>query len=133
MSEMNSRRQFVKIALGISGLALIAPKIAFGQQERRRGGGGAGAAPAAGDKKTLVKPGEGLAANLHYVEKKSDIKDPALKADKGGVSFDKQKCSNCMFYTADGKVDGQDVGKCTLFQNLYVKGEGWCNSWAKKA
>lgn len=131
MSEMNSRRQFVKLALGVSGLALISPKIVLAAEERRRAG--AAGAAAGGGSVPLVKPGEGMAVSMNYVEKKSDLKNASLKTERQGVSFDKQFCHNCMFYTADGKHDGADVGKCTVFNNQHVKSEGWCSSWAKKA
>ncbi len=129
MSQDNSRRQFVKIALGLSGLALVAPRLAMGQ-ERRRGGAAGGTAAGA---KTLVKPGEGMAASLNYVEKNSEVKNPSLKVERQGMPFAQQTCANCMFYTADGKIGADDVGKCTIFSNQYVKGAGWCSSWAKKA
>lgn len=131
MSQMNSRRQFVKLALGVSGLALLAPKSVVAE-ERRRGGGAA--AGAGGDLALpLVKPGEGMAANLNYHHKHTDVKNAALKVERQGTAWDKQHCNNCMLYTKVGQKDGEEVGKCTLFNGMLVKGQGWCASWSKKA
>ncbi len=129
MSQMNTRRQFVKLALGVSGLALLNPQSAVAQ-ERRRGGGAA----AGGDLALpLVKPGEGMAASVNYQHKHSDVKNAALKVERQGTAWDKQYCNNCMLYTKVGQKDGEEVGKCTLFANQLVKGQGWCASWSKKA
>ena len=127
-TSANSRRQFVKLALGLSGLALVAPQLVTAE-ERRRGGSPADGSSAG---KKLVKPGEGMAASLNYIENHADLKNAALKMTRQGVPFEKQLCSGCMFYAADGKVDGSDAGKCTVLANQYVKGAGWCSSWAKK-
>ena len=132
MSEMNSRRQFVKIALGVGGLALLLPNSVLA--ERRRGGGAAAAGGAQGDLALpLVKPGEGMAASVNYYHKHSDVKNAALKVERQGLAWDKQFCTNCMLYTKSGQKDGSEVGKCTLFSGMLVKGEGWCASWSKKA
>lgn len=128
MSQMNSRRQFVKLALGAGGLALLSPKFVFGAEGRRRGGSAAGG----GGSLPMVKPGEGMAASLHYVEKNTDTKDPSLKVERQGVPFAKQQCQHCMLFTADGKQNGVDVGKCTLFSGMHVRATGWCSSWTKK-
>lgn len=132
MSQCNSRRQFVKLALGVSGLALLSPAVLG--QERRRGGKPGAAAGAGGDTNLpLVKPGEGMAASVRYVHKNTEVKDASLKVDRAGVPFAKQTCSTCMLYTKAGMKDGEEVGKCTLFAGQLVKGGGWCASWAKKA
>jgi hypothetical protein len=39
-----------------------------------------------------------------------------------------QKCSNCMFFTAEGG----GLGKCQLFAQGYVEETGWCSSWTAK-
>lgn len=133
MSQINSRRQFVKLVLGASGIALLAPKAVFGAEGRRRTAPAAGAAPAAGGELPLVKPGEGMAASVHYVHNKNDLKDASLKVDRQGTPFAKQGCATCMLFTPDGKQGGEAVGKCTLFNGQHVKATGWCASWSKKA
>jgi len=133
MSQCNSRRQFVKLALGVSGLAFLSPNV-FGEERRRTAKPGAAGAAAGGDLALpLVKPGEGMAASLNYHHKNTDIKDAALKVDRAGTPFAQQTCSKCMLYTKAGMKAGEEVGKCTLFAGMLVKGSGWCTSWAKKA
>ena len=81
-----------------------------------------------------VKPGEGMAASLNYKESWKEVKDAKLKTERQGVPFGaNQICSKCMLYTTVGKKDGHEAGKCTLFANQLVRGEGWCSSWSKKA
>lgn len=133
MSEiMNSRRQFIKVA-AVGGASLMVLNSVAQAEEKRRA-----AKPAeGGDKKeslSFVKPGEGMAASVNYQEDPEKmIKDAALKVDRQGVKFANQKCSGCMLYTSEGKKDGVEAGKCTLFANKLVKGNGWCASWSKKA
>jgi len=127
MEQKTSRRQFFKMAAVASGAMLLAPRILWA--ERRKAGGGGG-----GDLDLpLVEPGKGMAANLNYHNKNTDVKEAALKADRQGVKFADQKCEKCMLYTHVGKKGGADVGKCTLFANQLVHSTGWCASWAKKA
>jgi hypothetical protein len=142
MSQPQSRRQFVKIALGVGSLALFAPKV-FSAEERRKAkpatGGGAASGPAGaaggGDATApLVVPGSpGLASSVHYVHKNSEVKDAALKVERGGTPFAQQTCSKCMLFTPAGKKGGEDVGNCSLFAGQVVKATGWCASWSKKA
>ncbi|MEZ0391011.1 MAG: high-potential iron-sulfur protein [Pseudobdellovibrionaceae bacterium] len=132
----NSRRDFVKLALGAGGAVLLANSVMA--QERRRGGaapsGTAATGSGGGDLALpLVKPGEGMAASVQYHFKNSDVKDAKLKVDRAGVPFAQQTCSKCMLYTKAGMKDGEEVGKCTLFAGMLVKGGGWCASWSKKA
>jgi hypothetical protein len=148
MSEESnsSRRQFFKTAAAFGGLALLMPALVQGAEERRRaapaaGAGGAapGAAAGAGAggnadlNLPLVKPGEGMAASLHYQHNHKDIKDKSLMVERQGVPFDKQHCAVCMLYTPVGKKNGEDVGKCALFAGQLVKATGWCTSFSKKA
>lgn len=123
----NSRRNFIKMAAGLAGVALLMPKSVLGE------GGSRGGGAAAGGDLPLVEPGKGMAVGVNYVAKNSDVKDAKLKVDRAGVPFAKQTCANCALYTAAGKKAGADVGKCAIFANQLVKGEGWCNSWSKKA
>lgn len=133
MSQINSRRQFMKIALGVGGLLAFASPTLMAAEERRRAQptGGAGGAGDLG--LPLVKPGEGMAANLKYVHNHKDLKDASLKVERQATPFAKQHCKNCMLYTKVGNKDGAEVGKCTLFNGMLVKSEGWCQSWSKKA
>ncbi len=130
MSQQDSRRQLFKIALGISGLALLAPKSLFAEEKRRAKPGAAGGGDLA---LPLVEPGKGMAANMNYQHSQAGVKDAAMKVERQGVPFAGQYCNKCMLYSSVGKKDGAEVGKCTLFTGQLVKGEGWCSSWAKKA
>jgi hypothetical protein len=124
---MSTRREALKKMATLSAVALVAPKVFA---EKRRGGGAA----AGGDANLpLVEPGKGMAASVNYFHRHEDIKDAKLKADRQGVKWEKQYCNNCMLYTKVGNKNGEEVGKCTLFQGQLVKGQGWCASWAKKA
>lgn len=136
MSDSTSRRQFFKFAAAFGGLALLMPNLVQGAEERRRAGKPADAGGAAGGGDTalpLVKPGEGMAKNLNYHHDHKDIKDKSLMVERQGVPFEKQHCSGCMLFTAVGKKDGDEVGKCTLFSGQLVKAKGWCASYSKKA
>ncbi|WP_413287591.1 high-potential iron-sulfur protein [Bdellovibrio sp. HCB337] len=136
MQHNTSRRRFFKQAGQMLGLALVAPAL-FGSKalaEERRRRSAEGAAPAAGGGDLpMVEPGKGTAAPVNYVHKHSDVKDAALKVDRGGVSFDKQFCNNCSFYTKHGTKNGEETGKCQIFPNQLVKGTAWCSTWTKKA
>jgi hypothetical protein len=139
MSEMKTRRDFMKLAFGVSGLALLAPNILMAEERRRSkpaGGaaGASGAGAAGGDLNApMVKPGEGMAASVNYQFKHEDVKDPALKVERQGVPFKDQHCKTCMLYTKAGMKNGEEVGKCTLFNGQLVKANAWCASWSKKA
>ncbi|MEZ4741820.1 MAG: high-potential iron-sulfur protein [Bdellovibrionota bacterium] len=56
-------------------------------------------------------------------------------ADKAGVKAKDQFCHNCQLFVATGTLKGSKdtVGKCQILPTGYVKGDGWCNSWVKKA
>lgn len=128
MSQLDSRRSFLTM-LGLTGIALLGSQKLFAEEKRRAkkpGAGGDAGLP-------LVEPGKGMAANMNYQHKHSDVKSADLKIVRSGVPFDKQYCDGCMLYASAGKQGGEDVGKCTLFAGQVVKAKGWCSSWAKKA
>ena len=125
-----NRRHFLKVAAGVLGAAVVASKVEIaGAEEKRRakkgGGGGDLDLP-------IVKPGEGVAGSLNYQHTHDAVKDAKFKVDRAGVSFDKQKCSGCVFYAKVGDKDGGEVGKCQLIAGFLVKTGGWCSSWNKK-
>ncbi len=137
-SENKPRRAFLKLALGMGGMALIAPKILLAEERRRSkpaaGDAAGGAAAGGGDTNLpLVKPGEGMAANVNYHFKHEDIKDASLKVERQGVAFKEQHCKSCMLYAKAGNKGSEEVGKCTLFNGQLVKSSAWCASWSKKA
>ncbi len=139
MSHSTSRRQFMQLFAAFGGLALLMPSLSQAAEERRRakpdaGGAGAAAGGGAGDLALpLVKPGEGMAASVHYVHDHKDLKDASLKVERQGLAFDKQHCKACMLFTGVGKKGSDEVGKCTLFAGQLVKANGWCASFSKKA
>ncbi len=130
-SQLDNRRGFIKLALGVSGMALLAPNILLAEERRRT----KSPSDAAGGDANLpmVKPGEGMAASVNYSFKHEEIKDASLKIPRQGVPFEKQHCQSCMLYSKAGNKDGQEVGKCTLFNGQLVKSTAWCASWSKKA
>jgi len=141
MEAKSSRRQFFTFAGTMLGLAVLAPAVlgsrAFAEERRRaRSEGGAAPAAAGGGNDLnlpMVEPGKGQAAAVNYVLKHQDVKDKALKVERGGVAFEKQQCANCSFYTKAGNKNGKEVGKCQIFPNMLVESPAWCSTWNKKA
>ena len=115
------RRDFFKNAIGISGLALVAPVIittlqsstAVAEESRRK--------KADAGSSDMVDPNDPTAMALEYVE-------DAKKNKKSAGN----KCATCNFYTKADKKNGKEVGACTLFPKKFVMANGYCNSWAKK-
>jgi hypothetical protein len=140
MDQKTSRRQFFTRAGQVFGIALVAPSIlsstVFAAEERRRArpteGAAAGGAGAGADK-PMVDPKSDQAKAVHFVTKKADVKDAALKTERNGVPFDKQFCNGCQFYVPAGKKGGGEVGSCQILSGNLVPSQGWCTTWAKKA
>jgi hypothetical protein len=137
MVQNNSRRRFFVIAGQMLGLATIAPLLfgsrVFAEEKRRARPSAGGAAGGADAELTMVEPGKGAAGAVNYQFKHSDVKEAALKVDRGGLPFEKQFCNNCNFYTKHSTKNGEEVGKCQIFPNQLVKSTAWCSSWNKKA
>jgi len=141
MDPQNSRRRFFVHMGQMLGLAAIAPALfsskVFAEEKRRARPAEGGAAPAAGGGKEIdlpmVEPGKGQAAAVSYSLKHADVKDAALKVERGGVAFDKQFCTGCNFYKKVGDKNGGEVGTCQIFPGQLVKGTAWCSTWTKKA
>jgi hypothetical protein len=139
MDQKASRRQFFTTLGSFVGLAVMAPAVLSSRafaEERRRARPAEGAAPAAGGADLnlpMVEPGKGPAAAVSYALDHKNVKDAALKVDRGGVAFDKQHCENCSFFTKAGKKGSKEVGKCQIFQNQLVESTAWCSTWNKKA
>lgn len=128
-----NRRSFFKAAILTVG-AVVGYSAIANAEERRRGAkpasGGAAAA-------TLVDPKDSAAKGVNYVTKHSDVKDAKLQADRSGVKFKDQKCSNCVFYVKDKEttVSGKKAAPCQMpfAANKVVEADAWCTSWAKKS
>lgn len=140
MEQNSSRRRFFVHVGQMLGLAAVAPTLlsskVFAEERRRARPAEGGAAPAAGGgdlNLPMVEPGKGSAGPVNYHFKHSDVKDAALKVERGGVPFEKQFCTGCSFYTKAGNKGGEEVGKCQIFPNQLVKGTAWCSTWTKKA
>lgn len=114
-----SKREFLKKALGLTGLALIAPAVMNSLVVSK----------AQAAELPLLDPNDPLAKGVKYAADKKDVKDAAVKTERQGVKWDAQKCDNCSFFTADGA----GVGKCVIFAGKHVKSAAWCTSWTKKA
>lgn len=116
------RRDFLQSILGLSGAVAIAPLIlttlnsskAFAEESRRKKTGG-------GDS-DMVDVNDATAKAIGYVE-------DAKKASKAAGN----KCSTCSLYVKTEMRNGKEVGTCTIFPKKLVVGNGYCNSWAKKA
>lgn len=142
MNHDQKRREFLKNAFQVVGLAAAAPVVmkAFSStafaEERRRGGATPAATPAGGATGDLalplVKVGEGMAAGVNYVEDTAQVKKAELKIERSGVKFADQHCANCGFYSKVGTKDGKEVGKCTIFSGQLVHAKAWCSTWNKK-
>jgi ribosomal protein S27AE len=132
-----SRRRFFIHVGQMLGLAALAPVLfsakALAEEKRRARPTEGGAAGGAEAGLTMVEPGKGAGAAVNYVLKHSDVKDAALKIERGGLPFEKQLCTNCGFYAKHSVKNGEEVGKCQIFPNQLVKGSAWCASWNKKA
>ena len=124
MTQKMNRRAFVKtIGGGVLGLPLISslltqlPTKLFGADV---------------PEKDLLKETDAPAKAVNYCPDASHPKTcPAhAKADKKD-----QKCQGCQFYTKAGEFKGAEVGNCILFNapKKYVKSNGWCQSFVKKA
>lgn len=128
----NERREIMKGAaaavIAVGGALLVGMPVQAEERRRARGGN----SESSGDL-PMVKAGEGMAVSLNYVDDKKNTKDAKLKTERSGVAWDKQHCNNCMLYEKIKGSGGSEVGKCQLFANQSVKGQGWCTSWAKKA
>lgn len=115
-SQMNSRRDFLKVALSLSAIpALLSfSKVGFAQQKKKKkgdAGGGVGEAI----------PGKGSAGAIKYQSDKTKV-PKAEQVAKGNIPWDKQHCANCILF---------QNGVCTLItdNNKKVKPTGWCPSW----
>lgn len=116
------RREFFKSILGLTGAVAIAPFIlttlnsskAFTEESRRKKSGG-------GDS-DMVDPKEATAKAVGYVE-------DSKKAPKAAGN----NCANCALYVKTEMKNGNEVGTCAIFPKKFVLGNGYCNSWAKKA
>lgn len=86
------------------------------------------------DPTTAVNPEDAQPKALGYVHDGATV-DVKIWTKKAGPDGDKQKCSSCALYLQGGlKAEGQEGewGKCAIFPNALVAGNGWCNSWAPK-
>ncbi|MCS6838093.1 MAG: high-potential iron-sulfur protein [Bdellovibrionaceae bacterium] len=129
----NSRRNFLtKIFTGLGLVALFLKSEELLAQRKKKASESASASKPTSDDLPLVTPGQGMAKSVNYVHDKKDLTDKTLKTERQGVKFENQQCSNCILYTAHGKRNEVEVGKCQLFPNQVVKASGWCSSWAKK-
>jgi hypothetical protein len=116
---MNSRRDFLKMALTLSALpaVLALGQNAFAQQKKKKKGDAGAAAGGYG----MAVPGKGSAGAIKYVEDKSKVAK-ADQVEKGGIPFAKQDCANCILH---------QNGICTIMtdNNRKVKPTGWCPTW----
>ena len=125
MNDQINRRGFFKVIAGAVGLVAVAPTAinslfasSASAQEKRR------SAPAAdaGGAMPMVDVNDATAKAVGYVE------DAKKSANSKG-----NHCSTCGFYTKKETKNGKEVGTCTIFAGKLVYGQGFCNSWNKKA
>ena len=131
---MNRRNFFFNLA-SLAGIMALSSLGGRALAERKRGG----AAPAAGatggtaDAVKLVDPKGPAAKAVNYVENKTEVKEAHLKAERQGVTFEKQNCKNCGYYSNPRAKGSAEVGSCTVFSGQVVKSDAWCSTWNKKA
>lgn len=124
MSDINnSRRGFLKkMAIGAAALPILG-KVALHE------------VPAyAQTVTTALDEKDPMAVSLGYHQDATKV-DKAKWTKKAAADGDKQLCKNCVLYLEGGKkIPGKDGewGKCGLFPNGLVAGNGWCNSFAPK-
>lgn len=107
------RRGFLRgFALALGGMTLV--KMGLPSQALAQKGKAAGI--------PLITPNDPVAKAVGYIEDYK--KSPKAKGNN---------CINCTFYAKKEMRDGKEVGTCLIFPGKYVKGEAYCNSWAKKA
>lgn len=107
--KTNSRRSFLKLALGA---LAIAPALRIAD------------AVAAGLKMIDDK----TAKRLKYVADSAEAKKLKAGGDKNYSKYaDGSNCGNCKFYKADAGNKG--FGKCTMAANKHVSEKGWCKSY----
>jgi hypothetical protein len=114
---MNSRRDFLKVALSLTAVpaVLVLSKASFAQEKKKKKG------DAGSTEIGWAVPGKGAAATIKYVEDKSKVA-AADRVEKSGVPFNKQDCANCILFQG---------GLCTIItdNNKKVKPTGWCPTW----
>ena len=108
---MNRRNFLLSTGIFLTGAALLVKTSKAQAEEGRR----------KKDQDEMVSEKDNLAKSVGYVE---DTK----KAAKANGN----KCSGCSLYKKVKDINGREVGTCALFQQKYVYGNAYCNSWAKK-
>lgn len=139
MSELSSRRDILKVGLGVCiGLPAITALNGCTQCSKpATTGTSPESAPAQPQEATatqedtadLVSESDPTATALNFKQNAADV--PAeLQKDNNGVPFANQRCSSCMFYNAP---EGAKVGVCQLLPSGKVSSGGWCASWSAKS
>lgn len=116
------RREFFQYTMSLAGVGIVAPMVltslhgikANAEESRRK-------KPADGGS-DMVDVNDPTAKAIGYLE-------DAKKAPKAAGN----KCSTCTLYSKTESRKGKEVGTCTIFPKKLVVGNGFCNSWAKKA
>ena len=69
---------------------------------------------------------------FNYVNEAKSVKEKVTQTPTKEPA-DKQFCYNCSLYVSPGylKDSKEEAGKCPMFANNVVKGEGWCKVWVK--
>jgi hypothetical protein len=137
VNKKMTKREFLSQLVAVAGASVVASQLLSPSANAAEGRRGAKKDEAKGGKDAdlpMVEPGKGLADSLAYHHSHADAdKDPKTdKKTEKGVPWEKRFCNSCSFYTGVGKKDGQEVGKCSLFNKQLVAEKGICNSWAKK-
>ncbi len=109
-----NRRTFLAMSAGTCLLSLGLKKNLLAQS------------PAAGP----VDEKEQMASALGFHKDAAKV-DTKKWPKKAGTEGKTQTCATCQLYTLDPAAKGQ--GKCAIFSNRLVPGNGWCNSWVKRA
>lgn len=129
-----SRRSFFSTLFKTAAVVSLLPGWAVAERRRAPRGGGAAAGAAGSANLPWAKATDAGPSAVNYHASYKDVKEAKHKIERSKVAFGPQQvCSTCTLYTAAGKKDSKDAGKCTLFANALVPADAWCSSWTKKA
>lgn len=128
MTNSPSRRTFLK-QLGFGTLLAVPAALTFGRIFSAEA-----QAPKPAGKLEMVDPKNPQAQALGYHTDAAKV-DTKKWPKRAGAEGAKQHCNNCQFYTVDKGADPTKVAAapCQILMNKGVQGQGWCNTWTKRA
>ena len=77
----------------------------------------------------LIDEESALARTLGYRHDAEQV-DTTAFPKRAGEQGSRQFCDNCALFAGDS---GDPEAPCSIFQNMRVKGKGWCNAWVARS